>query len=93
MILECQGGGWTRSMGWNARNPIKRIFDRLFLEFWVFAEDSTRNSLTKNQCTIYGDLLADSAKSLLHVTLSNPPYMETMWSETKSGWGGCQLTS
>ncbi len=27
--------------GWNARNPIKWIFDRLFLEFWVFAEDST----------------------------------------------------
>ncbi len=22
--------------------PIKRIFDRLFLEFWVFAEDSTQ---------------------------------------------------
>ncbi len=22
--------------------PIERIFDRLFLEFWVFAEDSTQ---------------------------------------------------
>ncbi len=30
------------SAGWNARNPIKRIFDRLFLDFWVFAEDSTQ---------------------------------------------------